>query len=655
MKIRKHILLCIFIAFSSVLHSQTRVIDSLLHKINTSKNNNQKLTDLLLLFEQHHSIQKDTLLQYAMIAQQLATQSTKVNKGLAQIAFLNAQLRFNITDTVLKIIAIELPKYNAAKQTERNIYFQLAQLKSEAYNLQSDYVDAAEILYTKIKFAEKYKDTANIAISYNSLGEIAYNRNQLDESLYWLKKAILITKKGEKYTAQNAVSYINLAGLYNWLDKIDSAKYYIDLSIPICKKIDNLYYLCYAYLALSDYYKKNKQYKEAEYYMLEAMSLREKTEGKIIFSNEQLALGNLYYRSRQYDKAIQVFKSGIAYDDSVKQFGKKKYNAKSNLEVKQYYYKGLAKCYKATNRAILYGEMLEKFIATNDTLNQLNAASAMAAMQVQYETQKKENTIIQQQLDLSKKNNLIYSIIGSIVALAIIFIILFWSYKSKQELKLQQQIEEDKWQTQQEVAKAEENERSRIAADLHDNLGVYAASIASNLSNIQIDNENKSNRIALNELRNNSQSIVTQLNDTIWVLQKNTILLTAISDRIKLLTNRTQKSFPSIQFNITEDIEDDILFTASNAYQLYRIMQEAINNALKHSQCTQINIKIVSNKKWTIEIHDNGIGIDTSVLNDSNTGNGLKNMTSRAIAANWNIKWKSDLKGTFVIISPTIN
>ncbi|HNI33574.1 MAG TPA: hypothetical protein PK628_11645, partial [Chitinophagales bacterium] len=72
MKIRKHILLCIFIAFSSVLHSQTRVIDSLLHKINTSKNNNQKLTDLLLLFEQHHSIQKDTLLQYAMIAQQLA-------------------------------------------------------------------------------------------------------------------------------------------------------------------------------------------------------------------------------------------------------------------------------------------------------------------------------------------------------------------------------------------------------------------------------------------------------------------------------------------------------------------------------------------------------------------------------------------------------
>lgn len=55
--------------------------------------------------------------------------------------------------------------------------------------------------------------------------------------------------------------------------------------------------------------------------------------------------------------------------------------------------------------------------------------------------------------------------IGLLAALAIIFGVLFWSYKSRQELKLQQQIEEDKWLTQQEVAKAEEKER-QIAADL---------------------------------------------------------------------------------------------------------------------------------------------------------------------------------------------
>ena len=50
--------------------------------------------------------------------------------------------------------------------------------------------------------------------------------------------------------------------------------------------------------------------------------------------------------------------------------------------------------------------MLERFIELKDTLSQINAADAMADMQVKYETQKKENTIIQQQLDLAKKNNL---------------------------------------------------------------------------------------------------------------------------------------------------------------------------------------------------------------------------------------------------------
>lgn len=654
MKTAHQILTLIALLLCNMVFSQTSIIDSLSRSVNNAKTSNEKLHQLLVLCEQHQSIHKDSLWQYALHAKQLANNKDKKSIGLANIAVINALFRYDKIDSAQKIVNNELPKYSVEKENERFLFFRLSELKSDCYNAVSNYKEAVAIIYNTISLAEKYKDTAVLAISYNSLGEIAYNRDMLDEAFQWFYKSISITRLQNKYQAQNIVSYINLAICNEWVGKPDSAKHYIQLSIPLCYETQNLYYLCNALLCQSNNYKYAKQFKEAETVMLQAMDIRKKTEGQIVFSNEQLALGNLYNRSGQYDKAIKVFKDGLAYDDSINGITLSRKN-KSNLIIRLYYVLGLSRSYKAKGNLAQYGDMLEQLIAIKDTLYETNAADAMADMQVKYETQKKENTIIQQQLDLSKKNNLLYGSIGLIAALAIIFAILFWSYKSRQELKLQQQIEEDKWLTQQEVAKAEEKERNRIAADLHDNLGVYAAAIASNLNQIKIDEQQTTHIAALNELRNNSQAIVSQLNDTIWVLKKETILLTAIGDRIKLLINRTKNSFPHIEFNVSEDIENDIVFSASHAYHLYRIIQEAINNALKHSKCSRIHIEIVSHENWCVTVEDNGIGIDATANKQHGGGNGLVNMAARGEEVGWQVQWYSDSYGTKVSIFPTTN
>lgn len=656
MKVIKQILILFVCLISTTAFPQTRIVDSLVQKVNLAKTSDEKLQALLILCEQHQNIEKNSLLEYAILTQGLVKQRSKENKGLAAIAYINALMRFDKTDTAKSIIDALLPDYSVKNERERPLFFRLSELKSDCYTTVSNYRDAVSIIYTTIKEAEKYKDTLVLATGYNSLGEIAYNRNMLEEARQWQYKALAITQQQPRFYAPAAVANINLGIVYNWMEALDSARYCADQSIAISQSIQNLYYLCNAYMVIATNYRHKKNYTEAERWMLQAMEIRKKTEGRIVFSNEQLSLGNLYFRSGQYDKAIQVYKDGLTYDDSLRQTKDRNHNTKSNLEIKQYYYQGLARCYKATNQLALYGDMLERFIELKDTLSQINAADAMADMQVKYETQKKENTIIQQQLDLAKKNNLLYGSIGLIAALAIIFAILFWSYKSRQELKLQQQIEEDRWLTQQEVAKAEEKERSRIAADLHDNLGVYAASIASNLNHIRIDEQHKENVVALNELRNNSQAIVSQLSDTIWVLKKEVIVITSICDRVKLLISRIQKSFPDIEFNISEDIDNDLEFTASHAYHLYRIIQEAINNALKHSQCSKIDIHVYSHDNWSISIADNGIGISQTSSQLKEGGNGLVNMQVRGAEAGWTIEWlKNETGGTKVIITPTTN
>ena len=151
-----------------------------------------------------------------------------------------------------------------------------------------------------------------------------------------------------------------------------------------------------------------------------------------------------------------------------------------------------------------------------------------------------------------------------------------------------------------------QSERERISRDLHDSLGTFAASIASNIEHVEIAGEDMTSATALQELRSNSQSIVSQLGDTIWALKKDALSLTAISDRLKVFLQKVQLSYPGIMVNISEQINIDRVLPASQAFHLLQIVQEAIINAVRHSQCDAIQLLIEGNEEWTISIADNG-------------------------------------------------
>ena len=269
-------------------------------------------------------------------------------------------------------------------------------------------------------------------------------------------------------------------------------------------------------------------------------------------------------------------------------------------------------------------------------------------------SRKKENTIIQQKLALSRKNNLFYLTVASVLFLAIIAALLFTGYRKREKLKVQLMMERGRAEAERAVAEAEENERKRIAADLHDNLGVYAASIASNLDFIGTEGRGIAEVNALTELRNNSQSIVAQLADTIWALNRDALALTAISDRLKIFLQRLRPSYPQFSLELQEQIGDDPVFPPTQAYHLFRLIQEAVVNALKHSQGTRILILLRSMEgNWAVEIDDNGRGLPDIQPESRSGGNGLGNMKRRAADAGWTIEWiAAAMGGTRVRIEP---
>ena len=160
---------------------------------------------------------------------------------------------------------------------------------------------------------------------------------------------------------------------------------------------------------------------------------------------------------------------------------------------------------------------------------------------------------------------------------------------------------------------------------------------------------------ALQELRNNSQSIVSQLSDTIWVLKKDALFLTAISDRLKMFIQRVQPSYPDVTIDVLEKIQTDHLLPPSQAFHLFQITREAIVNALKHSGGKQVTVTIEAGQRWKISINDNGKGM-TGNSGNNEGGNGLLNMKSRAKEGGWDIEWQqSEQGGTSIQITPTTN
>ncbi|MBA3649169.1 MAG: hypothetical protein H0W62_11575 [Chitinophagales bacterium] len=195
-----------------------------------------------------------------------------------------------------------------------------------------------------------------------------------------------------------------------------------------------------------------------------------------------------------------------------------------------------------------------------------------------------------------------------------------------------------------------QQERERISRDLHDNLGAYAAAIASNVSSIQFSQDRNDEQVFY-QLKNNSQSIINQLNDTIWALNKEEITITAISDRFKIFLQKIQPNYPDIHIVVEEDVITDLMLSPSNALHLFRIMQEGVNNAIRHSNCLNIIIMIICGSSWKVIIKDDGKGFlhfNEKVI----SGNGLKNIQLRGEKAGWKIIWEdASPKGTLLMIS----
>ena len=178
------------------------------------------------------------------------------------------------------------------------------------------------------------------------------------------------------------------------------------------------------------------------------------------------------------------------------------------------------------------------------------------------------------------------------------------------------------------VITAEDNERKRMATHLHDGVGQLL--MAANM-NVSVLNEYKDNP---ENFKNITQKISNILSDAIadvrtlsHQMMPNMLIKNSLANALRDLIEKT--STPKLAVNLQiEGLETEV--DQNIQVTLYRIIQECINNTVKHSGADKIDISVIqSDKKITTEIKDNGKGFNPLKITENKDGIGLQNMKAR--------------------------
>lgn len=639
--------------FSLSGNSQIGHIDSLKQLVYNAKGEQEKLTAILNLCDEFQSLNRDTFDFYTNQAKHLANKiGDERNIQLATIVIANNYYRWGWMDSALVVIDPVLENSPVDRADTRDIYFKAGRQKALYLGSKSKYAEALTLFYQLVNDGEKYNDTLAISSNLNSIGSIALVRSEPENGLKWCRKGLAFVSENHRFDAVRAAIYVNMSEAWKMLNKLDSAIIYSEKGVALYREGNNLMSLATALQRQSDILLKSGNVDMAANALLGMIEVRKQLNDGAMWTDDNLSLINLYIEANEINKAIEFCLNQLVRGNLYLQTDTGKIFV-NDLGQRLLYYNALARCYKLKGDQTAYQNMLELIIQAKDSFYTVQSEKAIAEVQTKYEVEQKENTIMHQKVTIIQKNNqlLFFICLGLLgIAAASLF---FRNYRKKQKNKVNAAIEKEKELSLLAVADAEENERKRIAADLHDNLGAFAASIASNLDLFNVGDFDDRYKTALQELNKNSQSIVSQLGDTIWALNRDNLTLTAISDRIKVFLSQLGKSYSGIDMVVLENIDNDTELKSTHAFHLFRIIQEAVTNAVKHSRTNRLEIIFNEKIGWQVEVRDFGTGSSGESEVKKSVGNGLRNMRARAEMVGWEITWGSNTPGgTVVTICP---
>lgn len=493
-------------------------------------------------------------------------------------------------------------------------------------------------------------------------------------------KALKIAKE-KNYLESVFSSYTIIANSLLETDKEDEALFYYNKALDISSKISDVNYStvfkAQTYNYIANVYQKKENHIVAIEFLKKGL---ENQKLKIIDIHVYNYLqNNLGYSYLKLDRkiALQIFEEVKKSSDSLK-YVATQISARINLA--EYYLKynnnekAKSYCLEAKSMAresLLFDDQLKalellsvidpknnsvyqkEFIKLNDSLQKIERTTRDKFARIEFETDEitKQKEIVEEE-----KNDLFTRLIliSGFGLLSIMLIVLWYKNQSQKtktkQLLLEQEHQKDKEEIyqlmlaqQQKIEEGKQIEKRRISQELHDGVMGKLSSIRMNLYVLNKKTDPDTITQCLNyikEIQNIEKEIRTishELNSNLF--SDNVNFVSIVENLFTAIKNHSD-----INFHLKVDEQIDWETVNNNIkINIYRIIQEALQNIDKYANAQNVFIKMVKTEgNISIEIKDDGVGFD---LNNKKTGIGLKNMHARM----------EEIKGKFSIESKPHN
>jgi len=560
----------------------------------------------------------------AMLQYMLAVYYHYSNKELAKDAYMKAEKMFS-----------EFKNKNAYER--RATIWQNYGLLAQDSDDEGGYLKI--LLEKAVPLAKLSGDDELLGSFYRSVGLVFRNNKELSKAEMYFMKAIQTLEKTDDIPSL-VVAYLQAADNYLIMEQLAKAKPLLDKAYQTLKPTPSSFHMLSYYRALGNYYKATKNYTQAIKEFDSGIKLAKK-------------LGEVYEENQIAFKKYQALKANKSYTVAKQVL----LMVKANQEYNKFANNRLLITYEMGEINALLNNMTEAYkwkdlyADMNDSLNRSRLKKELHELEIKYQRAEQQREIVhleaqkQKALLTAKNANIntwLFASLSLLLALSIVFSISY--YRNRKNLAEQKQLvymeklnvleQQQKLDLAEAMLLGEERERKRVAADLHDGLGGMLSGIKMRFSN-WIEEHHKSSDGFLNTLVKQLDTALTDLRQIARNLMPETLLKLGLAAALadlcdSLHTEKTQIEFQT--FGLGKNLP--------MAFQLgiYRIVQEALANALKHADATHILVQCSQNQHiFLVAVEDNGKGFDINAQNGK--GLGLTNLKNRVEA----------LKGTFDI------
>lgn len=622
--------------------------DSLYHKLEQIKNLEEKavgLLDLSFFWSDHNTTKA---LHYISEAKNLLRSKKQTDYYRGLIAFYTASVYFDKDPNKAKKIYMEaerlLQNVDKAKELKAvryrarlwGSYGALLQREDKA----NEYVDI--LLDKVIPLAKQTKDVTLLGINYQNVAMNLMNLQEYAKADQYYRKALSLLREKEDASEERLTLYVNAARNALYAKDFHQSKIMLDTASMIANLIPNSIYIPMYHTVAGSYYAATKNFENAHEHLSEGLVTAKRLKNDDLISTLLYDQFKAYQQNKQHLKAKGKLLEVLPYIEKTASLGNK-----------QMVYYHLATTTVALNQYQEAVKWYQAYKVVTDSLFTNKNRAQILELERKYQTTEKEKELLkiksqhQEQSIALQKNRSIAIISASLCML--LFVLGFTWYRTQKnkkrlleqkELLLQEELknhrQESKIHLYNAMLQGEERERSRLARDLHDGLGGMLASVKMKLSAVT-DNMGlqQVNAVAIGDL----QTIISQLDRSVHELRRvsqnlmpDALLYRGLEDALKDLCKSMAQSHIAIDFQSPK-----LRGNYSHAFlmSVYRIVQELLTNALKHSEADQVWVQCSEEDDILyLSVEDNGKGFKQNAENVHHTGMGLSNIRNRIALLN---------------------